>query len=47
LLTSHAFHEEVPDANEKEDGKNPGKEIPQNGGFHLAFETDAVLFKKG
>jgi len=43
----HAFHEEVPDADEKDDGKNPGKEVSQNGRFHLAFEGDVVLFEKG
>ena len=46
LLAGHTFHEEIPDADEEKDGKEPRENIPKKSGLHLAFEGDPVLLKE-
>ena len=42
LLRPHAFHKEIPDPDKEDNREDPGKKIPQKGGFDLPLEADLI-----
>jgi glutamine cyclotransferase len=47
LLAAHALHEEIPNADEEQDGQDPGEEVPEKGRFDFALEDHRVFFQHG